>query len=248
VGLRNKATIETQFRMIDGLSIRFAESESRGDDALLLCPWPEALFAFDQMWERLAGQAHLVAIDLPGFGHSERRDALLSPRTMGEFVARAADAFGLEEPHVVGPDIGTGALLFVAAQQPKRWRSLSSAVGQRRTLSSWVVRLPNGSGRGTSKSSRRLTRANSWQACSLRWNGTGFPRPSERTTSQPTREIDSWGLCGSYALTLETWRFCAICYPRWRRRCRSSLVGTTPLCQGPTQSFSTSGYRTASWT
>ena len=50
VGLRNKATIETQFRMIDGLSIRFAESESRGDDALLLCPWPESLFAFDQMW------------------------------------------------------------------------------------------------------------------------------------------------------------------------------------------------------
>ena len=74
--------------------------------------------------ERLAGQAHLVAIDLPGFGHSERRDALLSPRTIGEFVVRAADAFGLEEPHVVGPDIGTGALLFIAAQQPKRWRSL----------------------------------------------------------------------------------------------------------------------------
>ena len=50
MGLRNKATIETQFRMIDGLSIRFAESASRGDDALLLCPWPESLFAFDQMW------------------------------------------------------------------------------------------------------------------------------------------------------------------------------------------------------
>ena len=124
MGLRNKATIETQFRMIDGLSIRFAESESRGDDALLLCPWPESLFAFDQMWERLAGQAHLVAIELTGFGHSERRHALLSPRTMGEFVARAADAFGLEEPHVVGPDIGTGALLFVAVLRPKRWRSL----------------------------------------------------------------------------------------------------------------------------
>jgi pimeloyl-ACP methyl ester carboxylesterase len=164
VGVRNNATIETHFRTIDGLSIRFAESESRGDDALLLCPWPESLFAFDQMWERLAEEAHLVAIDLPGFGHSERGDSLLSPSTMGEFVVRAADAFGLEEPHVVGPDIGTGALLFVAALQPGRWCSLVVGVGRRRTLSSWVVRLPNGSGRRTSKSSRSLTRANSWQA------------------------------------------------------------------------------------
>ena len=30
----------------------------------------------------------------------------------------------------------------------------------------------------------------------------GLPRPSERTTSQPMREIDSWSPCGSYALTL----------------------------------------------
>jgi len=42
------------------------------------------------MWARLAEHTHLVAIDLPGFGHSERRDVLLSPRAMGEFVVRAA--------------------------------------------------------------------------------------------------------------------------------------------------------------
>ncbi len=124
MGVSNNSTIEPHFRTIDGLSIRFAESQSRGDDALLLCPWPESLFAFDQMWGRLAEQAHLVAIDLPGFGHSERRNALLSPKAMGEFIARAADAFELEEPHVVGPDIGTGALLLGAALQPERWRSL----------------------------------------------------------------------------------------------------------------------------
>jgi pimeloyl-ACP methyl ester carboxylesterase len=124
VGTRNNVTIETHFRTVDGLSIRFAESESQADDALLLCPWPESLFAFDRMWGRLAEQAHLVAIDLPGFGHSERRNALLSPRAMGQFVVRAADAFGLKEPHVVGPDIGTGALLFAAALQPGHFRSL----------------------------------------------------------------------------------------------------------------------------
>jgi pimeloyl-ACP methyl ester carboxylesterase len=113
-----------QFRTIDGLTIRFAESEDRDDHALLLSPWPESLLAFEQMWARLAEDTHLVAIDLPGFGHSERCEALLSPRAMGEFVVRAADAFGIEGPHAVGPDIGTGASLFAAALHPGRLRSL----------------------------------------------------------------------------------------------------------------------------
>ncbi len=116
--------INPRFRTIDGLSIRYAESEDRDDHALLLSPWPESLYAFEPTWLRLAEHAHLVAVDLPGFGHSQRCDALLSPRAMGEFVARLADAFGLENPHVVGPDIGTGALLFAAAAQPGRFRSL----------------------------------------------------------------------------------------------------------------------------
>jgi pimeloyl-ACP methyl ester carboxylesterase len=117
-------SIEMQYRTVDGLSIRFAESEDREEHALLLSPWPESLLAFEPTWTRLADQTHLIAVDLPGFGHSQRRDALLSPRAMGEFVVRLADAFGLRCPHAVGPDIGTGALLFAAAAHPGRLRSL----------------------------------------------------------------------------------------------------------------------------
>ena len=67
-----KPAIHPQSRTIDGVSIRFAESELRGDHALLLSPWPESLYAFEAIWSRLAEHAHLVAIDLPGFGRSER--------------------------------------------------------------------------------------------------------------------------------------------------------------------------------
>jgi pimeloyl-ACP methyl ester carboxylesterase len=116
--------VEPRFRTIDGLAIRFAESEQRDNHALLLSPWPESLFAFEPTWARLAEHAHLVAVDLPGFGRSQRRDALLSPRAMGEFIVRLADAFGLENPHILGPDIGTGASLFAAAFHPGRVRSL----------------------------------------------------------------------------------------------------------------------------
>ena len=116
-------TPETQFCTIDGLTIRFAESEVRDDHALLLSPWPESLLAFDSVWARLAERTHLVAVDLPGFGHSQRRDSLLSPRAMGQFVVRIADSFGLDEPHVVGPDIGTSAVLFAGAFNSSRFRS-----------------------------------------------------------------------------------------------------------------------------
>src|SRR5580704_3412619 len=113
-----------RFRLIGGLTVRFAASQDHADQALLLSPWPESLLAFEPMWCRLAEHTHLVAIDLPGFGHSQRSDALLSPRAMGEFVIRAADAFGLEHPHVIGPDIGTAVGLFAAALHPGRLRSL----------------------------------------------------------------------------------------------------------------------------
>jgi pimeloyl-ACP methyl ester carboxylesterase len=82
------------------------------------------VFAFEPTWAQLAEHTHLVAVDLPGFGHSQRRDDLLSARTMGRFLIRLADAFELENPHVVGPDIGTAASLFAAALYPGRLRSL----------------------------------------------------------------------------------------------------------------------------
>ena len=118
------ASFEMRFRFIGGLTVRFAVSEDRDDDALLLSPWPESLLAFEPVWWRLAKRAHLVAADLPGFGHSQRSDSLLSPRAIGEFVIAAADAFGLEHPHVVAPGTGTAAALFAAARHPGRPRSL----------------------------------------------------------------------------------------------------------------------------
>jgi pimeloyl-ACP methyl ester carboxylesterase len=122
--------INTRFRTIDGLSVRYAQStEPREVEALLFAPWPETLYAYDATWASLAERAHLTAVDLPGFGHSELRADLLSPQAMGEFIARVADEFGLARPHVVGPDIGTSAVLFAVAEHPDRFRSATVGSG-----------------------------------------------------------------------------------------------------------------------
>src|SRR5262245_42590776 len=43
--------------------------------------------------------------------------------------ASLPDAFGLDRPHLVGPDIGTGASLFAAARHPGRFQSLVVGTG-----------------------------------------------------------------------------------------------------------------------
>jgi hypothetical protein len=53
--------IKTEVKMIDCLSIRYAESEPRDVSAILLSPWPESLYTFEQMWSRLAGEPRRVA-------------------------------------------------------------------------------------------------------------------------------------------------------------------------------------------
>lgn len=113
------------FRAVDGLQIRFAESDSSARHRIVLTsPWPESLMAFERVWPRLSRTASVVALDLPGFGRSERRTELLSPMAMSEFLVRLLDEWGIENPHLVCPDVGTTAALFAAANHPGRVRSL----------------------------------------------------------------------------------------------------------------------------
>ena len=107
------------FRTIDGVRLRYADSGSDKPAVVLTSPWPESVYAFAPMWASLAAHARLVAIDLPGFGASERREDLLSPRAMGEFLAQFIAEADLGAPHIVAPDVGTAAALFAAATHPE---------------------------------------------------------------------------------------------------------------------------------
>lgn len=118
--------ISPKVRSVDGLRVRYAESQVVAEPiVLMLNPWPESLYAWEAVWPRLEAQAKLIAVDLPGFGQSEAREDLFSPHAMGSFVAQLIDEWELDQLHVFGPDIGTGATLFAAALAP---HSLTSAV------------------------------------------------------------------------------------------------------------------------
>jgi pimeloyl-ACP methyl ester carboxylesterase len=117
--------IQPRYVTVDGVRVRYADTGgSTGRTILLTSPWPQSLYAFAPVWGTLARHARLFAVDLPGFGGSERRDDLMSPRAMGEFLARLVDDAELGRPYVVGPDVGTPAALFAAAGHPDRFSGL----------------------------------------------------------------------------------------------------------------------------
>ncbi len=140
-------TPQVRFRTIDGVRIRYADSGSSKKPAVVLTsPWPESVYAFAPMWASLAEQARLFAVDLPGFGASERREDLLSPRAMGEFLAQLISEADLGTPHIVAPDVGTAAALFAAAAHPERIASVIVGTGGAAVpiqlgepLASWVL-------------------------------------------------------------------------------------------------------------
>jgi pimeloyl-ACP methyl ester carboxylesterase len=122
--------IKPEFHDVDGLRIRVARSPRAGaETVLLLSPWPESLYAFWPMWPELAQRFSLIAVDLPGFGQSQGRPDLMSPRAMGEFVTRLATGLAGGPVHAVGPDVGTGALLAAAAAHPEAFKRLVVGAG-----------------------------------------------------------------------------------------------------------------------
>jgi pimeloyl-ACP methyl ester carboxylesterase len=66
---------------------------------------------------------------MPGFGHSDGRPDLIAPDASGAFLAGLIDEWSLGAPHVVGPDVGTAAALFLAAKAPERVTSLTVGGG-----------------------------------------------------------------------------------------------------------------------
>jgi pimeloyl-ACP methyl ester carboxylesterase len=114
-----------QYKTIEGLRIRYATNDRRrGDPILLLSPLPESILAFVPTWEVFSELGPVIAVDLPNFGLSETRGDLKAPEPLGEFVIRIVEGFGLHQPHLVAPDVGTPACLFAAANHPGAFKSM----------------------------------------------------------------------------------------------------------------------------
>ncbi|HTB79155.1 MAG TPA: alpha/beta hydrolase, partial [Polyangiaceae bacterium] len=127
--VQEEQPFDVAWKTIDGLKIRYATSGRGGEKVVLVSPWPESIFAFAPVWAGLTKQFEALALDLPGFGRSEAREDLFAPQKMGDFIAKAIDAFGLTSVHAVGLDVGAPSVLFAALARPELFRSLVVGAG-----------------------------------------------------------------------------------------------------------------------
>jgi pimeloyl-ACP methyl ester carboxylesterase len=117
--------LKPSFVETDGLKVRYVRAgRENGTPVLLTAPWPESLLAFHALWPSLTEAAPVIAVDLPGFGRSEGRPEVMSPASMGRFIAQFIEKLNIGPVHGVGPDVGTSALLFAAAASPELFESL----------------------------------------------------------------------------------------------------------------------------
>src|ERR1700730_7452624 len=99
--------MQTKLTNVENLSIRYSSSLNEHEESLLMLqPLPESLYCYSPIWDRLATNFNLLAIDMPGFGGSEARSDLFSADSMSTFIAKVIEHFELETVHILGPDIG----------------------------------------------------------------------------------------------------------------------------------------------
>jgi pimeloyl-ACP methyl ester carboxylesterase len=142
---------EDRYADIAGLRIRFRErggNAAGGAPLLLLHGIGSGIEHWASVFEGLGARHHVIALDLPGFGRSDKPD----PRgdraryTLGWFAGHVRaflDARGIARARVVGLSLGGGVALTFARLFPDRLAALglicSAGLGRR---ISWHFRFP----------------------------------------------------------------------------------------------------------
>ena len=102
-----------RFLVADGVLTAFQEWGSHGAPIVLVGGFVEPSFVWDKVAPLLAGSHRVYALDLDGFGYSQRR----GPWTLAEWgdqVQSFMSKLGIKRPIVVGHSLGAAVALEVA--------------------------------------------------------------------------------------------------------------------------------------
>jgi len=128
----------------DGVALRAARAGT-GPTVVLLHGFGESLLSWRATFDRLAADADVIALDLPGFGLSDKPATGYGNERMAAAVLGALDALGVQRAVVVGHSMGGAIAVTLALRAPQRVSALvlvSPAV----SAASWGVRPPGTEG------------------------------------------------------------------------------------------------------
>lgn len=117
---------------IPGLELAgLAWGEPDAPPLLLLHGWLDNAASFATLAPLLASRFHVVALDLPGHGHSQHlpEGTIYQHVDYVRAVLAAADALALPRFHLLGHSLGAGVATMVAIAAPERVRRLALIEG-----------------------------------------------------------------------------------------------------------------------
>ncbi len=104
----------------DGSRVSYTASGAGGDPVVLLHGGTGSRGDWDRAAAILAGRHRVVAVDMIGFGESDRPRGRYSPGRLAESVLCAMDHAGAERAHLVGHSLGGRVALEIALRFPER--------------------------------------------------------------------------------------------------------------------------------
>lgn len=114
------------FITVEGRRTRVrVDGDPANPPVLLLHGIGRSLEDWAPQYERLAGACRVIALDIPGFGFSDRPREPITLPTLARGIAQTVDALGEQRPlHVIGNSLGGAIALQLLVMQPERVASL----------------------------------------------------------------------------------------------------------------------------
>ena len=110
----------------DGVRLHAVEGgQPTGPTVVLLAGFPQSWWAWRKVMPSLAGRFHVIAIDLPGQGHSESPEGSYDTHNVAARVHAAVNALGAQDYWLAGHDVGAWVAFSLALTYESRLRGLA---------------------------------------------------------------------------------------------------------------------------
>jgi pimeloyl-ACP methyl ester carboxylesterase len=133
---------------VDGRRVRVrVDGDPDKPPVLLVHGIGRSLEDWDPQYERLSADYRVIAVDVPGFGFSDRPEGPITLSAFANGVLGTVDVLGEQRPlHIVGNSLGGAIAMQVLARRPERVASLalinSAGFGTEVTILLRILAMP----------------------------------------------------------------------------------------------------------
>ncbi len=113
------AGVTTYYAKVNGTKLRYVSAGTKGTPVLLVHGFPETWWTFRKLIPLLASSHRVYAVDLRGFGDSDRGPGTYDSETSAEDLHHLIEELNIGPVHVTGQDISGATVFRLATTHPE---------------------------------------------------------------------------------------------------------------------------------